>query len=131
MKRRDFITAGALATAGFSSLLEASCRSNAPKQKSPAPTPPANATAEFELNEESISSLQEKMASGKFSSEQITNSYLNRIGDIDRKGPLLNAVIELNPDAIAVARALDAERKVGKMRGPLHGIPILIKDNIN
>jgi len=129
MKRRDFISASALATAGLTSLLEASCNTNSSKkpEKVTATNPPEN----FELNEESISSLQEKMASGRYSSEQLTNLYLNRIAAIDKKGPLLNSVIEINSDAVAIARSMDVERKNGKTRGPLHGIPILIKDNID
>src|SRR5437762_10361641 len=128
MKRRDFISTGALASAGLSSFLSA-CRPTPPR-KIAAPVA-VNTTTDFELNEESISSLQEKMAAGKYSSEQLTNLYLKRIGDIDKSGPLLNAVIEINPDATTIAKALDAERKAGRLRGPLHGIPILIKDNIN
>ncbi len=71
------------------------------------------------------------MASGKYSSQQITQLYLGRIDAIDKKGPSLNSVIELNPEALTIAKALDDERKNGKVRGPLHGIPILIKDNID
>jgi len=129
MKRREFISATAVATAGISSLLTASCNSNSPKNAELAP--PASPNHEFELTEESISSLQEKMTAGKYSSEQITNLYLKRIDEIDKKGPVLNSVIELNPDAITIAKAMDAERKAGKTRGPLHGIPILVKDNID
>lgn len=128
MRRRDFITTGALASAGVASLL-ASCNSHSPKTTVPAVT--LDDVADFALNEESIPSLQEKMAGGKLSGEQITNLYLQRIETIDKKGPLLNSVIEINPDAISIARAMDDERKTGKIRGPLHGIPVLIKDNIN
>jgi len=128
MKRRDFISTGTLATAGLSSLL-ASCNLNQSEKPKPVTTP--DAVADFELNEESVSSLQEKMAAGKYSSEQITNLYLNRIEEIDKKGPVLNSVIEINPDAITIAKVMDGERKAGKTRGPLHGIPILIKDNID
>jgi amidase len=128
MKRRDFISTGALASAGLSSLLS-SCRPTPPQKT--AAQPAIHTTTDFELNEESISSLQEKMTAGKYSSEQLTNLYLKRIGDIDKKGPVLNAVIEINPEATAIAKAMDAERKAGKVRGLLHGIPILIKDNIN
>ena len=71
------------------------------------------------------------MASGEYSSVSITKLYLKRIEAIDKKGPALNAVIEINPDALTIAAAMDAERKAGKVRGPLHGIPVLIKDNIN
>jgi amidase len=128
MKRRDFISTGALATASVGSLLTTSCNSNSKKAE---PVTKANSEPDFELNEETISSLQEKMAAGKYSSEHITNLYLNRIADIDKKGPNLNSVIEINPDAATIARSMDAERKAGKTRGPLHGIPILIKDNID
>jgi amidase len=129
MKRRDFISTGTLATAGLSTLLAASCKSKPSATTEPATT--GDAIPDFELNEESISSLQEKMTSGKYSSGQITQLYLDRIAAIDKKGPMLNAVIELNPDAMAIAKSLDDERKAGKTRGPLHGIPILIKDNID
>lgn len=128
MKRRDFLTVGTLAAAGAGSILT-SCNPNPPKTTEPVPAP--DAVPDFELNEENIQSLQEKMASGKLSSEQITNLYLQRIDAIDKKGPAINAVIELNPDAVSISRALDQERKGGKTRGPLHGIPILIKDNVN
>jgi amidase len=86
---------------------------------------------DFPLQEATVDGLQQKMQSGELTSQSITKLYLRRIADIDRKGPALNAVIELNPDALAIAAAMDAERKAGKVRGPLHGIPILVKDNIN
>src|SRR3990167_6090499 len=70
------------------------------------------------------------MASGAASSESLTRTYLERIEAMNRKGPRLNAVIALNGHALADARKLDAERKAGKVRGPLHGVPILLKDNI-
>jgi amidase len=129
MKRRDFITTGTLASAGLTSLLAASCNTNPSKTTEPVTT--GDVAPDFELNEESISSIQEKIAAGKYSSEQITNLYLKRIEELDRKGPLLNSVIEINPDAVSIAKAMDEERKSGKTRGPLHGIPVLIKDNIN
>jgi amidase len=71
------------------------------------------------------------MASGQLTSEALTKAYLDRIAKIDDSGPKLDSVIELNPNAAADAAALDAERKAGKVRGPLHGIPILIKDNVD
>jgi amidase len=86
---------------------------------------------DFPLLETTIDELQAKMRSGEFSSVSITKLYLKRIADIDKKGPMLNSVIEINPDALAIAAAMDAERKAGRLRGPLHGIPVLIKDNIN
>ena len=85
----------------------------------------------FDLNELTVGELQETMKSGKYSSADLTKLYLDRIKAIDKDGPELNSVIELNPDALAIAGALDKERQAGKLRGPLHGIPILIKDNID
>ncbi len=86
---------------------------------------------DFILNEITITELQQKMQSGEMTSLNITNLYLKRINEIDKSGPNLNAIIELNPDAASIAAALDKERKAGNIRGPLHGIPILVKDNIN
>ncbi len=86
---------------------------------------------DFELNEITVNALQVKMQSGKTSSKALTKMYLKRIAKIDKSGPKLNAVIEVNPDALEIAAQMDTERKQGKIRGPLHGIPILIKDNIN
>ena len=129
MKRRDFLTSSTLAAAGLTTVLVSSCTTDSKEKKE---TPIAeNATDEFELNEITISELQEKMKNGKYSSEQITKMYLQRIEEIDKKGPALNSVIEINPDAISIAKAMDDERKAGKIRGTLHGIPILIKDNID
>ncbi len=82
----------------------------------------------FELEETTIAELQSKMQSGELSAVQITEKYLARIAEVDKK---LNSIIELNPDALAIAKSLDAERKAGKIRGALHGIPVLIKDNID
>lgn len=86
---------------------------------------------EFSLNEITIDELQNLMQSGKQTSKSITQLYIKRIADLNKKGPALNAVIEINPDAIKIAAALDIERNQGKVRGPLHGIPVLIKDNID
>ncbi len=85
----------------------------------------------FELAELSIAELQEGMQSGKWTARSIAEKYLARIEAIDRKGPGLRSVIEVNPDALALADALDKERKEKGSRGPLHGIPIFIKDNID
>jgi amidase len=83
------------------------------------------------LQEWSIPDLQNKMDSGELTARQLAELYLERIESLDKNGPRVNSVIELNPDALAIADALDAERRAGKRRGPLHGIPILIKDNID
>ncbi|MDD5369231.1 MAG: amidase [Anaerolineaceae bacterium] len=78
-----------------------------------------------------ISELQELLSSGVVTSRNLVEAYLDRIETIDRQGPGLNAIIEINPDALAIAARLDRQRKAGKMRGPLHGIPIVLKDNID
>jgi amidase len=83
------------------------------------------------LPERRISELQEKMKSGELTARQLAVLYLEQIDSIDKSGPYVNSVIEVNPDVIASADKLDAEREAGKVRGALHGIPILIKDNID
>jgi amidase len=90
-----------------------------------------NYNDDFILNETTIDVLQQKMQSGSLTSENITMLYLKRIQEMDKKGPRLNAIIEINPDVLQIAKSMDKERKSGKIRGPLHGIPMLIKDNIN
>lgn len=85
----------------------------------------------FTLDEATVSGLQARMRSGELTTERVTELYLERIERIDRSGPSLRAVIETNPDALATARALDAERKARGPRGPLHGVPVLLKDNID
>jgi len=90
-----------------------------------------NPIDDFTLNETTIDELQQKMKSGAMTSRSITQLYLKRIESIDKSGPAINSVIQVNPDALAIAETMDAERKSGKVRGPLHGIPILIKDNID
>ena len=85
----------------------------------------------FELDEVTISELQDGMASGKFTARSLVEKYSARIDAIDKHGPAVNAVIEMNPDAITIADELDRERKAKGPRGPLHGVPVLIKDNID
>lgn len=85
----------------------------------------------FALEEVTVAELQAGMASGRYTAHGIAERYLERIHAIDRTGPSVNSVIEVNPDALAIAAQLDAERAAGKVRGALHGIPILIKDNID
>ena len=85
----------------------------------------------FALDEAGIADLQQRMNSGELTAHAIVQQYLDRIAAIDKAGPAINAIIELNPDALKIADELDAERKSGKVRGPLHGIPVLIKDNID
>jgi amidase len=90
---------------------------------------PAGAAA-YDVGEKSIEALQADMTSGAVTSERLVRSYLERIAALDDSGPRLNAVLSLNPDAMVAARSLDAERRSGRVRGPLHGVPILLKDNI-
>ncbi|MEO6104639.1 MAG: amidase [Pseudoxanthomonas sp.] len=92
---------------------------------------PTQATPAFAFEEADIASLQARMANGSLSSRALTQAYLDRIAAVDDAGPMLNAVIETNPDALQDADALDAERRAGTLRGPLHGIPVLLKDNID
>lgn len=94
-------------------------------------SPGPAAVKPFEFEETTIAELQEAMRSGKHTSRSITEAYLERIQEVDKEGAALNSIIELNPEAIAIADDLDKERKAGRVRGPLHGIPILIKDNID
>lgn len=91
----------------------------------------APAVPPFELDELSVAQLQDAMAAGRYTSRRLVELYTERIRAIDRQGPALTSVIELNPDALSIADGLDAQRKSGKVLGPLHGIPVLIKDNID
>ena len=83
------------------------------------------------IEEMPIASIIEHQANGDFSAEEVVYAYMDRIARFDKAGPDLNAVLELNPDAPAIAAGLDAARRSGVALGPLHGVPILIKDNIN
>ncbi len=96
-------------------------------------TVPAYEPKPSELDEITLSDLQDGLKSGKFTARLLVEKYSVRVSDLDMRtdnGPVLNSVIEMNPDALSIADALDKERKAGKLRGPLHGIPVLIKDNI-
>ena len=125
MDRRLFLRSGSLAgitltTTGILAL-----------SSSTASTVTTQTLYDFELDEVTVDELQRKMQSGKTTSVIITKMYLDRIDKIDKAGPKLNSVIEKNSEALSIAAKMDKERKAGKLRGPLHGIPILVKDNIN
>jgi len=127
LKRRTFLQTSALA--GGATLLPQLAvvtdrASTAKAATSPPPKP-------FDLDEVTIAELQNGMKSGKYSSVSITKRYLERTQEIDKQGPHVNSVIEINPDALSIAASLDRERRQkGSSRGPLHGVPVLIKDNI-
>jgi amidase len=127
MKRRDFIKSTSVAALSFPLIFD-SC--NTASETKP-PQSSDGLTDNFELNEFTIDLLGQKMAKGELTAERVARLYLDRIASIDREGIKLNSVIEVNPDAVAIAQALDKEREQGKVRGPLHGIPVLIKDNID
>jgi len=125
MKRRQFLETGALACALAISKPVSLLAANSSSKR------PAIPLKDFELEEVTFAELQEGMKSGRFTARSLVKKYLDRIDDIDKHGPTLNSVIEINPDAASIAEALDRERKEKGARGPLHGIPILIKDNID
>jgi amidase len=126
MKRRTFITStAATGVAVFSAPVVQSCSLFNDNKVTG-----NEFNTDFEINEVTISQLQQYLQSGKYTSEKLVSFYLNRIRKIDKAGPVLNSVIEINPDAIDISVQLDKERKSGKVRSPLHGIPVLIKDNI-
>ena len=129
MDRRRFLGTGAAAGAGFA-LGSGGC--------APSDTPGVrigegadDAIPSFELDEVTVSELQASMESGERTARSITELYLGRIEALDGQGPELRSIIELNPDALQIADELDAERAAGNVRGPLHGIPVAIKDNLD
>ncbi len=118
--RRNFLRWSALAGAAASI---GGLGAVAPAQAQP-PVPDS-------LNETTLADMQGAMAAGNLTSISLVNFYLARIETLDEKGPTVNSIIEVNPDARAIALARDAERRAGMVRGPLHGIPVLLKDNID
>src|SRR3989440_736361 len=127
MNRRTFVRHSVAGSVGLASVSITTTAKNAAHTSStPSAPPPA-----FELDELTIAELQSGMAAGKFSAHSLARKYLDRIDDVDKHGPGINSVIELNPEALSIASDLDKERKAKGPRGPLHGIPVLIKDNID
>jgi len=129
MERRKFITGSTLLGLSLTAMPLAGSGFSTHKEKAKAPAP--TSADDFELNEATISQLQTQMQLGKLTSYKITQLYLKRIDEIDKNGHALRAVLELNPDVLKEAMELDDERRSGHVRGPMHGIPVLVKDNIN
>ena len=128
MNRRNFVRSSVIGGVGLASIsVSATAREAADVNASSVASPPPA----FELDELTVGELQSGMASGKFTAHSLARKYLDRIDDVDKHGPGINAVLETNPDALAIATELDRERKAKRLRGPLHGIPVLIKDNID
>ncbi|MCW3105574.1 MAG: amidase [Segetibacter sp.] len=128
MNRRKFLRSGSLAGFTLPALISATAQAGT---GSKVEVSKAFVLKDNDLDEVTVDELQRKMQSGELSSKAITKWYLKRIEEVDKNGPTINSVIEVNPDAIIIAEAMDGERKSGKVRGPLHGIPVLIKDNID
>jgi amidase len=114
--RRHFLQAGLLAAAATAL---------------PSAVPAADPVKPSELDELTLADLRDGMKSGKFTARSLAEKYLARIEAVDKRGPAVNSVIEVNPDALAIADALDRERKEKGPRGPLHGVPVMVKDNID
>ena len=132
--RRDFV-ASTLATAAATAAAATigTVATLVPMHTAQAAVPEHDGTQPdaFPYAELSVAELQSRMTKGTLTSRTLTAAYLSRIAAVDRSGPTLNSVIETNPDALAIAAERDVERRAGKVRGPLHGIPVLIKDNID
>ncbi|MBV8811560.1 MAG: hypothetical protein JO033_23075, partial [Acidobacteriaceae bacterium] len=139
MDRRTFLSSAALAGLGLAAQSNAQQEKTAQPKPQPPPPPspedlknaPGVHPSSFAFDEVAAFDLRDKIKSGELTSERITELYLQRIEDVDSHGPALRSLIEINPDALEVARALDAELKTKGPRGPLHGLPVLIKDNID
>ena len=125
LNRREFIGAGALGTAAATVSAGCGTEDSSGTEAAPPAIPP------FELDEISILELQRRMESGQETARSIAEKYLRRIDEIDRQGPALRAILEVNPEALSSADSLDRERRESGARRPLHGIPILLKDNID
>ena len=128
LSRRAFLGAGA--AAGALALTPSLATAGVAARDWDTSAAPHPAPLPFELDELTIGDLQAGMASGRWSARALAERYLARIEEIDRAGPALRSVIEVNPDALAIADAMDAERRGGRVRGAMHGIPVLLKDNI-
>lgn len=129
--RRDFVKLSGLGAAALAAGAVGCSPGDEPRRPEERENPEWWTRLSFELEEKTFVELQEGMASGRWTSREITELYLDRIALLDRNGPKLRSIIETNPDALEIADVLDRERREGGARGPLHGIPILVKDNID
>src|SRR5437016_5521952 len=130
MNRRTFVRNSVIGGVGLAGAgLTVDARESL--EESPAASTAGGVPTAFELDEMTIAELQSGMTSGKYTAHSLAGKYLDRIDNVDKHGPAINSVIELNPDALSIATDLDKERKAKGPRGPLHGIPVLIKDNID
>ena len=120
LSRRNFLQLGALAGGA------AAVTGGRPLRTARAEVP-----AQGDLTDATVAELQAAMTAGQVTSFSLVNAYLRRIANLDQAGPKVNSIIEVNPDAQAIAQKLDAERRAGRVRGPLHGIPVVVKDNVD
>ena len=127
LSRRDFIRVSG--AAGALAVTESACAEGVVPASARQET--SSGTDDFPLAEATIAELQEGLAGGEWTARAIAEAYLGRVEEIDGRGPALRSVIETNPDALAIADRLDRERREGRLRGPLHGVPVLLKDNID
>lgn len=126
MKRRQFLFTSAIGATAAAMPLATSCKQASKENKKQ-----LTDLNSFPLQECTISQVQEWLKTGKYTSEELVKFYLDRIDAIDKQGPTLRSIIEINPDAIEIARKCDSERKSGHVRSALHGVPVVIKDNID
>lgn len=131
MDRRGFIGAGVAGGLGAVAAASGCALEGDPAGAGAGETDGATVVPSFELDEVTVDELQASMASGERTARSIAELYLERIEALDGRGPELRSIIETNPDALAIAHELDAERAAGNVRGPLHGIPVALKDNID
>jgi amidase len=128
--RRKFLQAGLIGSAA-TALVGTPLRPMLAEVRERSSPETAADVASFEFDEITIAELQAGMTAGKYTARSVAEKYLTRIDQIDKNGPAINSIIEINPDALSIAEGLDKERKDKGVRGPLHGIPVMIKDNLD
>ena len=128
LSRRDFLHAASVGVAA-SAVLRPSAIGHRPSAAAPGAVPPGRPAADFELDEVTIGDLQAGFASGRWNSRSVTQMYLDRIAAMDRQGPTLRSMLDLNPEALDLADQADRARASARLQSPLHGIPVIVKDN--